>query len=232
LTFLVHLFYTSYRAIGNSWGGENRLEKEENKVAKLKGPLFSLGASQQIGKTLVYFTWKGLDVVREYVVPANPRTDGQVTQRGYLTDIVGKIHSAQASATHPLTAKDTIAYALWASVVQAATTWFNQAVRNGIDQLKVGKRECVFSGGVTTPSTDKLTVEVWSIGIAPTQGKFWYGTSRTALVHSVASTPVGGSNAAEITNLVTGTKYFWQFVPILPATILGTKSGIYYGVPL
>jgi len=200
-------------------------------VAKLKAPLFSLGASQQLGKALVYFGWKGLNVVREYVIPANPRTTAQTTQRGYLTDIVGKVHAAQASTTHPLTAIDVRAYALWASVVQTATTWFNQAVRNGIDQLKVGKRECVFSGGVTTPGTDKLTVEIWSIGIAPTQGRFYWGTSRTALVNSTPSTPVGGSNAAEITGLTTGVKYFWQFVPTLPATILGAKSGIYYGKP-
>lgn len=200
-------------------------------MAKLKGPLFSLGATQQLGKALVYFPWKGLNLVREYVIPANPRTAPQTTQRGYLTDIVGKIHAAQASTTHPLTSIDVTAYALWASVVQAATTWFNQAVRNGVDQLILGKRECVFSGGVTTPGADKLTVEIWSIGIAPTQGKFFYGTSKTALIHSINSTPVGGSNAAIITGLTTGVKYFWQFVPSLPATILGTKSGIYYGVP-
>lgn len=199
-------------------------------MAKLKAPLMSLGAAGQLGKALVFFGWKGLDVVREYVIPTNPDTQLQKDQRGYLTDIVGKIHAAQASATHPLTARDVTAYALWASVVQSATTWFNQAVRNGIDQLKVNKRECVFSGGVTTPSTDKLTVEIWSIGIAPTQGKFFYGTSKTALIHGVNSTPVGGSNAAEISPLTTGVKYYWQFVPTLPVTILGTKSGIYHGV--
>jgi len=200
-------------------------------LAKLKGPLFSLGASGAIGKTLVYFGWKGLDVAREYVIPANPQTTKQTTQRGHLTNIVGKIHTAQASATHPLTALDISAYALWASVVQSATTWFNQAVRNGIDQLVKGLRECVFSGGVVTPGTDQITIEVWSLGIAPTAGKFFYGTSRTALINSIGSTPVGGSNAAIITGLVTGVKYFMQFVPSAPATILGTKSGIYYGYP-
>lgn len=200
-------------------------------MAKLKAPLMSLGAAGQLGKALVFFGWKGLDLVREYVIPSNPKTTGQTTQRGHMTNLVGKIHAAQASATHPLTALDVRAYALWAAVVQAATTWFNQAVRNGIDQLVAGKRECIFSGGVTTPGADKLTVEIWSIGIAPTQGKFWWGTSRTALVNSTNSTPVGGSNAAEISGLTTGVKYFWQFVPTLPATILGTKSGIYYGVP-
>jgi len=200
-------------------------------VAKVKAPLFGLGASGKLGGALVYFGWKGLDVVREYVIPANPKTTKQTPQRGHLTNIVGKIHAAQASATHPLTALDIAAYGLWAGVVQSATTWFNQAVRNGIDLLVKGLRECVFSGGVVTPAADQLTIEVWSLGIAPTAGKFFYGTSRTAMINSIASTPVGGSNAAIITGLVTGTKYFMQFVPSAPASLVGTKSGIYYGYP-
>lgn len=200
-------------------------------MAKLKGPLFSLGASQQLGKALVYFNWKGLDVVREYVVPSNPKTAGQTTQRGYLSTIVALIHSHQASGTHPLTAKDISALALLASVVQAATTWFNQACKDGIDQLVAGLREALFTSAVVTPGADKLDVEIWNLGIAPTAGKWWYGTSKTSMVHSVNSTHVGASSAASIAGLVTGTKYFVQFRPTLPATILGTRSGIYYGYP-
>jgi len=200
-------------------------------MAKLKAPLFSFEARGKIADALVYFPWKGINCVRQYVIPANPKTDPQIIQRGHLTTMVDKVHTTQASDTHPLTSRDVSAYALWASVVQAATTWFNQVVRNGIDQLVDGLRECIFSGGVTTPASDQLTVEVWSLGIAPTAGKFWYGTSRTALIKSIDSTPVGGSNAAIITELTTGVKYFWQFVPTAPSSIVGTKSGIYYGRP-
>ncbi|MBA7591574.1 hypothetical protein ES708_33733 [subsurface metagenome] len=201
-------------------------------MAKLKAPLLSLGASGAIGKALVFFGWKGLNVAREYVIPANPRTAPQTTQRGYLTDMVAKVHAVQADGTHPLTAADISAYALWAAVVQAATTWFNQVVRNGIDQLIKGKREGIFSSGSTTPGTDKLDVECYSIFIAPTGGNFWYGTKRTALVHKKGGTFAGPKASASITGLVTGVKYFWQFVPTLPADLLGSKSGIYYGVPL
>jgi len=49
-------------------------------MAKLKAPLMSLGASGALGKALVFFGWKGLDVVREYVIPANPKTTAQNTQ--------------------------------------------------------------------------------------------------------------------------------------------------------
>ncbi|GAH56681.1 unnamed protein product, partial [marine sediment metagenome] len=64
--------------------------------------LMSLGASGQLGKALVFFPWKGLNVVREYVVPANPDTDLQGTQRGYLTTMVDAIHAAQALDPWPL----------------------------------------------------------------------------------------------------------------------------------
>jgi hypothetical protein len=40
-----------------------------------------MGASGQIGKTLVAFTWKGLNVMRGHVVPANPRTQAQQDHR-------------------------------------------------------------------------------------------------------------------------------------------------------
>lgn len=53
-------------------------------MALVNGPLFSLDASGQVGKALVYTTWKGRKVVREYVTPANPRSLGQRWQRGLM----------------------------------------------------------------------------------------------------------------------------------------------------
>jgi len=50
-------------------------------MAKVKGPLFSLDARGQIAKTLVYMGWKGIADVRKYVIPANPNTAAQQTQR-------------------------------------------------------------------------------------------------------------------------------------------------------
>ncbi|GAI66183.1 unnamed protein product, partial [marine sediment metagenome] len=72
-------------------------------MAKLKAPLMSLGASGQLGKSLVFFGWKGLDVVREYVIPSNPQTDLQTTQRDYLTEIVTRLHTVQGDSGHSLT---------------------------------------------------------------------------------------------------------------------------------
>ena len=40
-------------------------------MAKVTGPLFSLSASGQIAKTLVFMKWKGIDDVRKYIVNAD-----------------------------------------------------------------------------------------------------------------------------------------------------------------
>lgn len=200
-------------------------------MAKLKAPLMSLGATGQLGKALVFFNWKGLDVVREYVIPSNPRTSGQTTQRGYVTTVVAKIHSYQGLAANPLSALDVSAYALWASVVQRATTWFNQMVRNLVDQLVAGKTGEAVTDGTTTPGASQLAVSVFDTDGNITAGNFWYGTSKTALVNSEAGALAAGEFTATIASLTAGVKYFWQFRPTTPAGAVGANSGIYYGVP-
>ncbi len=200
-------------------------------MAKLKGPLFSLGASQQLGKSLVFFNWKGLDVVREYVIPSNPRSPGQNTQRGYLTTTVAKVHALQGLATNPLTPADIIAYALLASVIQSATTWFNQIVKILVGQLIAGLTDELVTDGTTTPTAGGLDVSVFDTDGNMTTGDFWYGSSKTALIYSVSGTLLTGEFTASITGLTAGRKYYWQWRPSGPAGAVGANSGIYYGVP-
>jgi len=204
-------------------------------MAKLKGPLFSLGASQQLGKTLVFFGWKGLNVVREYVVPSNPRTTGQVTQRGYLTTAVAYIHTAQGHAANPTDAEDIQAYALLASVTQTATTWFNQLVRQIIDQLVASKLYQVMRNGHLTPGVDKLTFQIVTMdhsGAGVTAGEIKYGTSKTALINTLACTAAELQAGKDITGLTTGVKYYAKWQATVPAGYIGCWSGIYYGVPI
>lgn len=200
-------------------------------MAKLKAPLLSLGASQQIGKTLVFFAWKGLNVVREYVVPSNPQTTGQTTQRGYLTNAVARVHAAQARGTNPLDSDDVSAYALWASVVKAATTWFNQAVKNMVDNQVAGKTYPIFYDGAATPGASSLVMQMYAHYDAPTAGKFYYGTSKTALINSIAASIAGASISKTIPSLTTGVKYFVQFRADTGDPAEGAQSGIYYGTP-
>lgn len=57
-------------------------------MAKITGPLLSLGASGQIGKTLVYSVWRGVKYVRQLVTPENPNTTEQVKTRSLFSWLV------------------------------------------------------------------------------------------------------------------------------------------------
>lgn len=50
-------------------------------MAKVQGPLLSMGAQGQIGQSMVFAKWKGIQYSRRYVVPANPDTTGQQLTR-------------------------------------------------------------------------------------------------------------------------------------------------------
>lgn len=208
-------------------------------MAKLKAPLLSFGASGQIAKSIVYFPWKGLNLAREYVIPSNPKTAGQTTQRSYMTDAVAAIHAAQALAADALDATDVIAYALYASVVQAATTWFNQACRLWIDVMVAGKTPVIYSNGtVSDPTHDSIDLVLTVNEETPSDlaaGKFYFGTTKTALLHSAVATVNAGVDV-ELVNedlsafLTAGVKYYWQFRPDAGDPCLGANSGIYHFV--
>lgn len=70
-------------------------------MAKLTGPLLSFGARGQIGKTLVASSWRGISTARQYVIPANPRTTAQQTNRtrfAFLRELYKRLPSAPIAA--------------------------------------------------------------------------------------------------------------------------------------
>lgn len=56
-------------------------------MAKVRGPLLSISARGQIGKSQVYAGWRGVPYARQYVQPANPRSAAQVTTRSTFSGI-------------------------------------------------------------------------------------------------------------------------------------------------
>ena len=46
-------------------------------MAKVTGPLYSMSASGKIANAMVFFGWKGIACVRQWVVPANPQSASQ-----------------------------------------------------------------------------------------------------------------------------------------------------------
>lgn len=70
-------------------------------MAKVTGPLMSMSASGKIADAIVFFGWKGTNVVRQWLKPSNPQSTGQGDTRiamGGTGRAVGKI--AVDSAFH------------------------------------------------------------------------------------------------------------------------------------
>ena len=63
-------------------------------MAKVSGPLQSFSASGKLAECIVFFTWKGRNVVRQWLKPANPQSTDQGDRRiiiGGVGRAVGKI---------------------------------------------------------------------------------------------------------------------------------------------
>lgn len=205
-------------------------------MAKLSGPLFSLSASGAIAKTLVYFGWKGLKVARQYVIPSNPKTAAQTTQRGYLTEAVAKVHTVEALAANPLDEDDQVAYSRWGTLFPTPRTWFNQLVKNWVDRRVAVKVPVIYADGTIsdpTPATIDLIMYLnEKTGSTLAAGKFYFGDTPSSLIFNKAATVVAGVSVALANSdcsafLTAGTRYYVQFRPDTGDGCEGAYSGIY-----
>lgn len=205
-------------------------------MAKVNAPLFSFNAAGQLAKSLVYFGWKGLDVVRSYVIPSNPKTALQVTQRGYFAAAVAAIHVALALAAHALDAGDRTAYALLASTRATPRTWFNEIVKMWADVMVAGDTPVIYNDGtISDPTVGAFDCILYLSEETPNDlaaGKFYFGPSKTALIHSAAGTLNIGVDidlvAEDLSAFLTaGNKYYMQFRPDVGDPCEGANSGIY-----
>jgi len=205
-------------------------------VAKLKAPLLSLGASGQLAKTLVFFGWKGINAVREHVIPSNPKTASQTIQRGYVTAAVAMVHTAQARVAEALASDDQVAYSALASAKGKIMTWFNQVVKLWIDVKVDGKVPIVYSYGLIsdpTPASFDMSIHLNEETPATlAAGKFYFGTSKTNLIHTEVAVVTAGAHvrivSADLSAFLTaGTKYYVQFRPDTGDGCEGADSGIY-----
>lgn len=74
-------------------------------MAKVFGPLHSDGASGKLANAMVFFPWKGLNIVRKYVVPFNPETAGQGDSRMILGGLGRASHAPEFGSDYLTSAK-------------------------------------------------------------------------------------------------------------------------------
>ncbi len=71
-------------------------------MAKVTGPLMSMTASGKIADTLVFFSWKGIATVRQWIIPANPQSADQ----GDIRLVIGGIGRGAGKCTPDSTYHD------------------------------------------------------------------------------------------------------------------------------
>jgi len=190
-------------------------------MAKVTGPLMSMDARGQLGKTLVYLGWKGLKTVRSFVVPANPKTAGQAGQRTLMSDGVDAWHDTR------LTGADKTAWDRFAKTLSSAMSGFNAFVRQYINVDIAGKTWVLMFGGAEVsevPETQDFEINT-ATGLAVSMR---YGESPSSLINTEAMVEDGGTGKYEksIAGLETGEKTYVQFY-VTNAAHLGSESGIY-----
>lgn len=190
-------------------------------MAKLKAPLLSLGASQKLGNALVFFSWKGINVVREYVIPANPRSADQITQRGYMTDAVAEWHGALYSAD------DRTAWNRFAGTLAATMSGFNAMVREHmLEQLlgNVWERLTALVVSLVIATGFTVTIDKVSGGNDP---YVRWGTTKTFFPDSLALVDQTGDEwEVAIPGLQADTLYYFYIDSGTSGTDYG-RTGIY-----
>ena len=190
-------------------------------MTKVRTPLMSFEARGQIAKSVVYFPWKGVNAVREYVVPMNPRTEAQRAQRLHMTHAVAEWHNAAYSA------EDVIAWNRYAGVLAKIMAGFNAFCRVFIkEEILTNVWERIH--GVYTVNVQATSFEVYvrkaAAGNAPT---IYYGTRKTHFPDSIVTTDMGGGIwGKNITGLTTNTLYYFYIEVGTTATDFG-RTGIY-----
>lgn len=105
-------------------------------MAKTTGPLFSMDASGKFGGALVFGKWKGRNVVRQLVTPANPQSADQEASRNAVR-CFGEAQrqmnlSAEVHAGDTATDK-----ALFTAAAPSGQAWNGYLVKSGIGSNQI-----------------------------------------------------------------------------------------------
>jgi len=176
-------------------------------MAKVTGPLFSLSASGQIAKTLVFMKWKGIDDVRKYVIPANPNTAAQQVQRAFITAALTMWHVTDWIAA------DLTAWNLLATTLGKVMSGFNAFVKLFVDANVATKTYASCSEYAATPADTTASIEFATTLTGVKEATLKYGVSKTAMVEGEDQAASTGTLTFALTGLTASTKYFCKVIP-------------------
>lgn len=178
-------------------------------MAIVDSPLLSLGARKSIGKTITFSRIKGQNVARQRVIPANPNTADQQTQRSIMAKAVSDFQVGG------LTEDDRTAYNRWATVSYRNKSGYNLFVGQRCDYLRAGGDDTFLLKDVQIDPASANTADVEVTLKAGGSGTVYYGTSKSSQLSTQALVyDSGTSYGCTLSGLVEGATYYayvlWQ----------------------
>jgi len=187
-------------------------------MAKVTGPLMSMDARGKLANSIVYIGWRGIQDVRRWVKPANPRTTKQVEQRNRFTQAVDKYHE--------LTPTDKQAWETKAS--GKPYSGFNLFVSRVVKTLVAGKTwqliKDVKAENITSSSAD-ITGYTDNAELVRVE----YGTNPgvyTAYADEPSGRTEAGTFTVSLSGLASGTTYYYRVITQTPDGVWG-ETGEY-----
>jgi hypothetical protein len=171
-------------------------------------PFMGIRASGQFGKSLVAFSWKGINAIRSYVIPTNPNTLSQQAVRGDFTAQIDAWHHAD------MLADDKDAWNLFASATKRAASGFNEFVgyfrRWWTDTGVVSHIRSVV---VTVNTGGTLTITAKTDNPGTNKAWLYYGPTKTYMPNSKeGSAWSSGNGTFSLTGMVAGTKLYFCII--------------------
>lgn len=150
-------------------------------MAIVKRPLLSGDARGQIGKSLVFLGWKGIQTARSYVVPANPKSVLQTSQRTVFKSAVEDYHSALFNAV------DNEGLKLITSLQSSPMSQFNFFVKKYTLLTNDSKTPAIVSVNSITEDASNYIVTLYiSENVA---GSLYWGYNSRVLIDEITFTP-------------------------------------------
>ncbi|MBA7703887.1 hypothetical protein ES703_112684 [subsurface metagenome] len=180
-------------------------------MAKVNAPLISFSASGQIAKAVVYFSWKGINAVRQYVIPANPKSDDQITQRNRMTDAVAAWHAAPYDADDVTAIEVEVIEGVLDQAGDVFTPSGAMCKTFIIEDILGNTWERIRNGSSANAQPTEFEVHVQKIG-GGNAPMCYYGTRKTHFPNSKVLVDEGGATWGEnITGLIKNTLYYFYF---------------------
>lgn len=132
-------------------------------MAKVTMPLLSTEARGKIADAIVYFPWKGLAVVRQWLKPANPQSTDQMTARAKLKGIgkaISKIFTPDGVAS------GSVIYQRALAAAPSGQPWNSYFAKKVLDHVKTTSNWTNLTGQYSTATgKTQFDSEATSLGL-------------------------------------------------------------------